>query len=116
MDAWCTAPLHTLVLVEGLGFAKKVFPGTKVIVPGAFAFHMELTTLLHMYSLYSMLSRILEQSFRLNFSSLGFYRGVEEGRRSDIYTSLYECTFTWKFLLVFVGSESASQQSVRRKK
>lgn len=56
--------------------------------------HLEQTTLLHMYSLYSMLSRILEQSFMLNFSSLSFYRGVEEGRRSDIYTSLYECAFT----------------------
>ena len=73
---------------------KKYFLELKALSLEHFAFHMELTTLLHMYSLYSMLSRILEQSFMLSFSSQGFYRRVEEGRRSDIYTSLYECTFT----------------------
>ena len=56
---------------------KKYFLELKIL----FLEHLEQTTLLHMYSLYSMLSRILEQSFRLNFSSLGFYREVEEGRR-----------------------------------
>ena len=30
------SPLHMLVLVEGLEYAKKVFPGTEGIVPGAF--------------------------------------------------------------------------------
>ena len=65
---------------------KKYFLELKIL----FLEHLEQTTFLHMYSLYSMLSRLLEESFMLNFSSLGFYRGVEEGRRSDIYTSVYE--------------------------
>ena len=72
---------------------KKYFLELKVLSLEHFAFDTELTTLLHMYSLYSMLGRILQQSFMLNFSSQGFCRGVEEGRRSGIYTSLYECTF-----------------------
>lgn len=73
---------------------KKYFLELKVLSLEHFVFHMELTTLLLMYFLYSMLGKILEQSFMLNFSSQGFYRGVEEGRRSGIYTSVYECTFT----------------------
>ena len=73
---------------------KKYFLELEVLSLEHFAFDTELTTLLHMYSLYSMLGRILQQSFMLNFSSQGFYRGVEEGRRSGIYTSVYECTFT----------------------
>ena len=73
---------------------KKYFLELKVLSLEHFAFDTELITLLHMYSLYSMLGRILQQSFMLNFSSQGFYRGVEEGRRSGIYTSVYECTFT----------------------
>ena len=73
---------------------KKYFLELKVLSLEHFAFDTELTTLLHMYSLYSMLGRILQQSFMLNFSSQGFCRRVEEGRSSGIYTSLYECTFT----------------------
>ena len=71
---------------------KKYFLELKVLSLEHFVFHMELTTLLHMYFLYSMLGRILQQSLMLNVSSLDVYRGVEEVRRSGIYTSVYECT------------------------
>ena len=72
---------------------KKYFLELKLLSVEHFAFHTELTTLLHMHFLYSMLSRILEQSFMLNFSSLGVFSGVEEGGRSDI--SLQCRGFLW---------------------
>ena len=72
---------------------KKYFLELKLLSVEHFAFHTELTTLLHMHFLYSMLSRILEQSFMLKFSSLGVFSGVEEGGRSDI--SLQCRGFLW---------------------